>query len=756
MHRNYNSLELGFEVKMQKARLLTVLRPDKQGRHVFKTPDETVVPHGTFRPHDPAPPPAPNLTYFPPAPAYPLEAPWQLTPELSVKDAAEELRRVRRLQAPLNRRRCQMMHLKQVFKVGAGRAWEARPPVVRLVRDSGRACRRVVDNLQMPGYFLSHISGRYGASGVAVFNLMKDLIHLNLLLSLVLCSWLVAPALYQTKVLGQPLASVHGWITQHDPSESDRCPHVTTTNNNVKVVNCSSIYLETLVSDSIQSWNKTWWVLELLLGEGRFEHSLLFLGHYPVMMLHDTFPTAAVQLLAVVAVFLASLVMVVSRTGQWLRYNSSVWGGLTFSKIVFTSWDFSLRHKRSVTSKRRMLATAIRAALDEHDFQRSKSERTRTQLVELYATRVAVNCLILLAVSLGCFVIILVTNYRENIEELVYDLPLQEIWQRETLISIVRYLDTLVVWLLGLVLPSVLSSLGSLEQYSSRVTMLLFILRSACVRLVSLGVLVASNLSLVGSDSSDDCRPDIPCWETTLAQNLYSQVVWDFIVRVVTTALLLTQRLLSKFICNKTLLEFDVPSRVLDILSLQTILWLSVPVSPLVPVLVLASLYFMLWLEMLVALLVTKPSRHVFQVSQSSAMFMVVLAVSWVGAAATTVVVFAFVRPSLGCGPFRGLTVAWDALTHYICNLHGSATWLRRILFALDNLEVTVSVGIVLLLATFYYLCLLQLRLTVVKRLEKQLKKISHEKLHLMKRLKKLRDHQSLDKGYRDRHRLRY
>lgn len=81
----------------------------------------------------------------------------------------------------------------------------------------------------MPTFFLNHISGRFGASGVAVFSFMKDLIHLNLVVSVVLCSWLVAPAFYQMRILGQPLDSIDGWTTQHRPAADYRCPHVTTT-----------------------------------------------------------------------------------------------------------------------------------------------------------------------------------------------------------------------------------------------------------------------------------------------------------------------------------------------------------------------------------------------------------------------------------------------------------------------------------------------------------------------------------------------
>nr|XP_045622830.1 transmembrane channel-like protein 7 [Procambarus clarkii] len=525
-----------------------------------------------------------------------------------------------------------------------------------------------------------NINTKFGANGVAVFNLIKDLISLNLWMSLVLCMGLVMPLVMQLVVLDDPLPSTPAAWASINTTSTHQCSPITITYDNPKVVNCSSEYMTEAGDSGSQGWEKVWWVSELLLGEGSLEHSPVFLGYYPVVLLDDVYPVAVMHLLAVLTVFLMSLVAVLTRVGQWLRYNSAFLGSHTFSKMVFTSWDFSLRRLCGVQSMQHILKNEIRAAFDEDQFQRSKYSRSRTQVAFLYIKRLFVNCVIFVAMSVGYMVIIVITNYRPFLEDRIDNKYPEGTWRNVTLNSIINYLDTVTVWVVGLVLPPLLSLLGTMEEYSSRVSMLLFIFRNAAVRLSSLGVLVISHLIVASSDSTEDCRPAMPCWETALAQKLYAQIMWDFVIRVTWTVLLLTNRLLTMLFCLKisvSLPEFDAPSRVLDVLTLQTICWLSIAVSPLLPLMVLVSLFLLLLLDVVGALLVTKSPSHMFQASHSSAMFMVVLAVSWVGAATVTVAVFFFVPPSLACGPFRGLTVAWDAITNYICNLDGYFTWLR-------------------------------------------------------------------------------
>ncbi|XP_063862171.1 transmembrane channel-like protein 7 [Scylla paramamosain] len=547
-------------------------------------------------------------------------------------------------------------------------------------------------NLPFFGNILTRkIDGRFGASGVAVFNFIRDLLVLNFVISLLMLATLGIPFVtevilkdkYNDLVMGgwkawtpnasdyMPPSSSFASLSA-SPTDSESCFYFKPTFDNNMVQDCSVFYFSKHNQDSPLTPPL---VSEVLLGKGFVEYSPLFLGCYPAALHDSLYPWPSVHLTAVASVFAVSLVTVVTRVGQWLRYIAFVSGGLIFSKMIFCGYDFSLTDKRFIISKQSILRTEIRAALDEDEFQRSKSRRTPSELARLHIKRIVVNCVICLVVAVGCLVIVMVAKHSLA---LIGSINFSDPWLEDMAQFLLSFLDTLTVWLLGLVLPPLLSSLGSVEEYSSRVTLLLFILRNAAFRFISIGTLVVSQLSVSAHDAS--CRSDTPCWETALGKKLYAQVVWDFLMRMVRMLLLLFYRILTipcALYNDAFLPTFDIAEKVLDALSLQTLCWLSVPVAPLVPVLVFASLLVMWLLEMAAALLASRPATRVIQVSRSSAMFMVVLTVAWVAAAAHAITVLVFLQPSLGCGPFRGLERACDAFTYSVCVMDGVWTWFR-------------------------------------------------------------------------------
>lgn len=195
--------------------------------------------------------------------------------------------------------------------------------------------------------------------------------------------------------------------------------------------------------------NRTLWLSEVLLGKGKLEFSPLFLGFYPVdLSLGRETPQyhlAAVQVLTVLLTLLVSLVMVVRRIGQWLRYNSAVWGGVTFSKMVLAEWDFYLTEKHSVALKHQILTNSIRAALDEDKFQRSKVVRTRTQRTKVYTKRVLVSFVVLVAVLLCYYVIIVVNDHHQDISDWIENLGIIRQWNEDISEFIINFVDTFTV-----------------------------------------------------------------------------------------------------------------------------------------------------------------------------------------------------------------------------------------------------------------------------------------------------------------------
>lgn len=219
-----------------------------------------------------------------------------------------------------------------------------------------------------------------------------------------------------------------------------------------QIRSCSLAYLYEvgmMVDNDTMYRNRTLWLSEVLLGKGKLEFSPLFLGFYPVNLTlgkdGSYYHLAAVQVLTVVVTLLVSLVMVVRRIGQWLRYNSAVWGGVTFSKMVLVEWDFYLTEKHSVALKQQILTNSIRAALDEDKFQRSKVGRTRTQRTKLYTKRVFVSLVVFVAVILCYYVIIVVNEHHQDISDWIENLGIIRQWNEDISEFIINFVDTLTV-----------------------------------------------------------------------------------------------------------------------------------------------------------------------------------------------------------------------------------------------------------------------------------------------------------------------
>ncbi|KAK7080540.1 hypothetical protein SK128_005572 [Halocaridina rubra] len=666
--------------------------------------------------------------------------------ELTAEDATKELKHVRELTVPLRERRYCLVSLKRRALQNANTKWNMRARFDRMVHDGMRFFDASKGILKPWKPLVHKVEGRFGPSGVAYFNFVLDLISLNLLLSLMTMTIVVLPVIYLQED-SNGTGDIGDWFLGWNYNASERwdgCPDVCLTKYNDKITNCSNLYLEQLKQDfnnystgSIQ-YIASGIAMEILMGKGRLEFTHLFLGYYPAYLELTDYPLGGLLVLCTALVFLSSLIPIVLKIGQWLRYNTTVREGAVFSKIVFTGYDFSLRHLGAICTRQMILKTELLSALNEDEFQRSKANRTSCEKSWIFVKRIIVNVVIQFITMLTCSVIWWFINIQRTIDDWLENFEYLEEWIIINMIFIVNYSDTIFIWLISIIVPPLLSKLGSYEQFSSRNTMLLYITRYGYIRLFSLMSVVISHLEAAGTRESDSCDINLLCWESSLAQKLYAQLVWDFVTRIGLVFFRLLYRILTvpcMYLKVSLLPELSIPDKVIDILFLQTICWISVPVSPLLPTLCFGSLSILLWFELLTALLFSKPTKRVFQAPRSSSMFMLVLANTWLWAAVSVILILVYIKPSLGCGPFRGLPAAWDALTHIVCSLDGNTEWIRDLLFSLDNRIVVIPVLTVLFMTSIYYLFVIRNRSAKIKNLEMKIKSIASDKAFLVNRM---------------------
>ncbi|XP_064087423.1 transmembrane channel-like protein 7 [Macrobrachium nipponense] len=706
---------------------------------------------------------------------------------LSSDEITEEIKQLRNATVPLKNKRQKMDRLKGDFKVRTGQAWQGEPSYLKRARSGLNTCGHYIDKLKVmsaphphkiknlgksEAYYhapldpsiplhilqiwrplIRRVEGQFGQSGVAIFSFILDLLGLNFLLSVIMLNAIVLPVIFlqeERKIDENPEEWKAGWTPcDNSTSSSGRCPNVDLTNHDAIINNCSDMYLEQILwknsSDIMGNHSEilpVGIIAEFLMGKGRLELTPLFLGYYPPEIRFIRYPVAAMHILATTTVFVISLVKVVVRVGQWLRYSSMTSRGQLFSETVFAGYDFSLRSSHAVIWKQRMLRNELCSALNEDRFQQSKSQRTPKRMLWILCKRVIINIFIMAVVTFNFLVIITFTTFQTKMQGWLTNYFAADPLMAENLSFLCKYSDTLVIGFLCMFTPPLISKLGSWEEYTSRNEMLLFIIRNGFIRLFSLECLVITHLEQARREKVQECNVDLLCWETALAQEIYSQLVWEFLTRMVGMLLRVIYVILAtpcRCLKLSVLPEYNVPDKVIDIIFIQTICWISVPLSPLLPLLCYVFLIIVLWMELLSALVMSRPSERVFLSSKSSAAFMVALAISWVWSAGVAVSAFSLVRPSLGCGPFKGLTQVWDALTHWICSMDGNLSTLRSFLFGMDDLVVILPLGLILFGLFAYYIWILHLRSITISHLKAKLKEVTSDNTFLLDTAQELR-----------------
>ncbi|KAK8746298.1 hypothetical protein OTU49_017352, partial [Cherax quadricarinatus] len=380
----------------------------------------------------------------------------------------------------------------------------------------------------------------------------------------------------------------------------------------------------------------------------------------------------------------------------------------------------------------------VKAAFDDEEFLRKKKKRTRKNLATLYFTRALINLVILVLIVGGWTAIyFLVDKLQKSGNTSTENVSQHFLWQ---------YAPTMTVAALDTVYPLIFKSVVTYEHYRGRTELLITLVRCVLIRLMSLAILVITNLTLI-SQHSNVCDPTVNeyiCWETRLGQQVYSVLVLDVLIKVFMTFVVNVARCkLGRFdyaICKRvSRLEFDVSDHTLDIVSIQSICWLGILHAPLMALLCFFCFCILFGLKLFTVSWTCVPPSRLFRASRSSAMFMTILSLTFFVCIIPNGLALLIFTPSKACSPFRGLGYGWQILTYYICNMDNSDSWIRWVLFALDNSIVAVTLLVVVILLLTYYVSVIKARSALVKRLEKKLKYTAKYKTYLVQEIKHVR-----------------
>ncbi|XP_046532621.1 transmembrane channel-like protein 6 isoform X4 [Equus quagga] len=295
----------------------------------------------------------------------------------------------------------------------------------------------------------------------------------------------------------------------------------------------------------------------------------------------------------------------------------------------------------------------------------------------------------------------------------------------------------LVVCLLNLGAPYLYRGLAALERHDSPILeVYVAICRNLILKMVILGILCYHWLGRrVGALKGQ-------CWENFVGQELYRLMVMDFVFTLLDT---LFGELVWRFISEKQRKkrgkpEFDIARNVLELIYGQTLTWLGVLFSPLLPAMQIVKLLVLFYVKKTSLMANCRAPRRPWLASHMSTVFVSLLCFpSFLGAAIFLCYAIWQVRPSSICGPFRTLDTMYEAGKVWVRHLEKAGPrvswlpWIHR--YLVENTFPIYLVSALLLAVIYLNIQVVKGQRKVICLLKEQISNEGEDKIFLINKL---------------------
>ncbi|KFO35657.1 Transmembrane channel-like protein 6 [Fukomys damarensis] len=283
----------------------------------------------------------------------------------------------------------------------------------------------------------------------------------------------------------------------------------------------------------------------------------------------------------------------------------------------------------------------------------------------------------------------------------------------------------LVVCLLNLGAPYLFRGLATLEQQDSPVLeVYVAIGRNLVLKTAILGVLCYHWLGRRVATLQGRC------WEDFVGQELYRFMVMDFLFALLDS---LFGELVWRLVSERRLRgkpEFDIARNVLDLIYGQTLTWLGVLFSPLLPAVQILRLLILFQVKKVSLMANCQAPRRPWLASHMSTVFLTLLCFpSFLGAAVFLCYAVWQVKPSDTCGPFRTLDTMYEAGTLWVRHLEqvgpGASwlSWLHR--YLVENTFFLFLASALLLAVIYLNIQVVKGQRKVIRLLKEQIRNVS-------------------------------
>ncbi|XP_054897727.1 transmembrane channel-like protein 5 isoform X2 [Poeciliopsis prolifica] len=470
--------------------------------------------------------------------------------------------------------------------------------------------------------------------------------------------------------------------------------------------------------------------LELLTGAGYFNYTIMYYGSYSnetIRGLVDYDMQLAYFFTISVYMVLCGVVLIFSMASSFKKNYALADPASNSAWQLLCSWDFSITNEKAVNQRKNNLRIQLKESLSEkaHRERQTTSEQLKQYGIYLGSWLLSTG----LAVGCGASIFYLCQYENKRAED-------TETW------SALKEAETLlvpfVVSLMNMVIPLFFSLFNKFEQYSSQgkqIYALLF--RNVLLRISILGVLCYYWMNTVSQKFT--------CWEPMVGQALYRLVIIDFIFLILGS---LFGEFLSNVIGTKIqprlgVPEFDVARNVLEIIYAQTLAWIGIYFSPLLPVIQILKFFILFYLKKVSLTHNCQPPRRSGRAAQMKTIFIFLLFFPFfVGALSIVAYISWSLTPSEQCGPFRGLNSTFSVTGEWIDDVNNNSSstkWVGWIYQNVIRSEIFYILSTIIILVIIYiFWQLIQGRKELIVLLRKQIINEGKDKSFLLERLQKL------------------
>lgn len=480
--------------------------------------------------------------------------------------------------------------------------------------------------------------------------------------------------------------------------------------------------------------------LELLTGGGRFTDTVMYYGYYSNATLNQlcapppdggqcaleegglpyNMPLAYLFTVGV-AFFITCITLVYSMSrsfGESYRVGSTLGA---HAITVFCCWDHKVTQKWASRLQHDNIRTHLKELLAE--WQLRQGSRSVCGRLRQVAVLVAV-WLLCLGITFGCTVAVYAFS------ELTIESPVSA--EREG----AQLALPLVVCLLNLGAPYLYRCLAALERHESPVLeVYVAICRNLILKMVILGILCYHWLGRRVGTLKDQC------WENFVGQELYRLMVMDFLFTLLDTLFgELVWRLISEKQLKRGKPEFDIARNVLELIYGQTLTWLGVLFSPLLPAMQIIKLLLLFYVKKMSLMANCQAPRRPWLACHMSTVFISLLCFpSFLGAAIFLCYAVWQVKPSSLCGPFRTLDTMYEAGKVWVRRLEKAGPrvswlpWIHR--YLVENTFPIYLVSALLLAVIYLNIQVVKGQRKVICLLKEQISNEGEDKIFLINQL---------------------